>query len=187
MNVKKLWLGLLTATLVITPFTTFNASATERITNSTVTPIDGQTEMLLMAKGKKTDQKKEHTSQGADQNKKQPAITRRNSTGHVQPTISKDSLGHRTKTVINNPNKKLPTQIDVRKQMQYKQDGQKFKNQEKKLNENHKYTEHTVPPRTGSNRGAERIVKDDKGNQFHTKDHYNTFKKVTDLKRRNSH
>jgi hypothetical protein len=63
MNAKKLLLGLLTATLVIIPFATLQpASATDNVTNSTVTPIHGQTGMLLMAKGKGKSQKKEHTS-----------------------------------------------------------------------------------------------------------------------------
>jgi guanyl-specific ribonuclease Sa len=142
MNAKKLFLGLLTATVVLTPFATLQPAS---------------------------------------------AGPRRNSTGDIQPTISKDSVHHRTKVVINNTGKKLPTKIDPRKEMQYKQDGKTFENKENKLPTKGSYTEHTVPPRTGKNRGAERIVKDNKGNQFHTKDHYETFKKVTDLKRRNSH
>jgi ribosomal protein S12 len=53
MNAKKLLIGLLTATVVITPFANLQpASATDNVTNSTVTPIQGQTGMLLMAKGK---------------------------------------------------------------------------------------------------------------------------------------
>lgn len=58
MNAKKLFLGLVTATVLMTPFATIqSASATDNIANSTVTAIDGQTEMLL-AKGSKPKPKK---------------------------------------------------------------------------------------------------------------------------------
>jgi hypothetical protein len=59
MNAKKLFLGLLTATVVIIPFATSKpASASNNVSNSTFTPVHGLTGMLLMAKGKG----KAHTS-----------------------------------------------------------------------------------------------------------------------------
>ena len=69
MNARQLFFGLLTATVIITPFATFKpASATDNVTNNTVTPIHGQTEMLLMAKGGKADKNKEHTSNQSPSN-----------------------------------------------------------------------------------------------------------------------
>lgn len=161
MDAKKLFLGLLTATVVMTPFATIQPASARG------GAVGGGPRININA-----------------QPKQQPK--RSNSTGNLKETISKDRLNHRAKAVINNMKKKLATELDRRKQMQYKQDGKQFKNNQNKLPNNGKYTEHTVPPRTGKNRGAERIVKDNKGNQFHTKDHYETFKKITELKRRNS-
>jgi guanyl-specific ribonuclease Sa len=141
MNAKKLFLGLLTATVVIIPFATLKPASAE--------------------------------------------LTRRNSTGAIQQTISKDRLSPAAKATINNPN--VPQKQNGKKL--YKQDGKTFKNKEQKLPKDNKFTEHTVPPQGNSNnRGAERIVKDKTtGNQYHTKDHYKNFKKVTELNRRNSH
>ncbi len=63
MNAKKLFLGLLTATVVITPFATLKpASATDDVANSTINPTHGQTEMLLIAQAKGGGKNKEHTS-----------------------------------------------------------------------------------------------------------------------------
>jgi hypothetical protein len=93
MNYKGLLIGLLAATLSITSLTSVkNASAFERsndrssdrvnlksdstnVTNNTVTPIDGQTEMRLMAKGgkgakgAKADKKQEHTKNASQSNR----------------------------------------------------------------------------------------------------------------------
>jgi guanyl-specific ribonuclease Sa len=164
MNARQLFFGLLTATVVFTPFATLKpASATEQSNNQLIAQV---------LPGKKP--------------------VRKNSTGsapQLNPkTISKDNLNHRAKATVNNVagNRKPP--VDPRKQMQYKQDGKKFKNNERSLPANGKYTEHTVPPKSGSNRGAERIVKNkNTGEQHHTNDHYKTFKKVNGQNRRNSH
>ena len=168
MNARQLFFGLLTATVVLTPFATLKpASATKQSNNQ------------LMAQALKPGAKPD----------------RRNSTSsapRLNPqNISKDNLNHRTKATINNVvnthKKDQKPSIDPKRQMQYKQDGKMFKNRDHSLSQQGKYTEHTVPPHSGSNRGAERIVKDkNTGDKNYTKDHYRTFKKVTDPNTRNS-
>ena len=170
MNVRKFFFGLLTATVVLTPFATLKpASATEQFNNQLIAQA--------LSPGKKP--------------------VRRNSTGSAPQltprTISKDNLNHRAKATVNNvantdkKDQKPSIKLDPKKQMQYKQDGKNFKNHQNSLPSDGKYTEHTVPPQHGSNRGAERIVKNkETGSQYHTKDHYGTFKKVTESNRRGS-
>jgi hypothetical protein len=90
MNAKKLFLGLVTATVLMTPFATIQpASATDNIANSTVTAIDGQPEMLL-AKGSKPKPKnnpKPPKNPGPRNNRKNSVDNRHNiSNPHQQTT-----------------------------------------------------------------------------------------------------
>jgi hypothetical protein len=96
MNARQLFFGLLTATVIITPFATFKpASATDNVANNTVTPIDGQTEMLLMAKGhtsnqspsnREKHQKGEKAKKDAQINKEFKEAKKKN------PKLSKDTF-----------------------------------------------------------------------------------------------